>query len=399
MNKNDIFERKKPAWSAVFALAFLATVLTISHVLPVSILTPLARDMQITEGVAGQTVTVATVVAFITSLFIVVVVRNLNRRILLLIFSIVMVISNLLVAVSPNLPMLLLARMLVGLAIGGFWAFNASLALRLVPATSVPKALSMIFGGVALSSLATPMAVYLETIIGWRGVFLCVAALGVLVLIWLFLTVPSLPAQGRSSLANLLRLVQRSQVWRGMVGIILSFTGYIALFTYLRPFLETVPGIGVRELTIILILFGIANVLGTPVAGMLLKWNLSLTLSLAPLLMSLISVGLVMFNQVSLLAAVLVVLWGFVSSAPPLGWSTWLTHTVPDEAESGGSLLFGATQFGVALGAAIGGVAIDRSGALGAVVVSGIILLLCSLVNFYATRAKERKSDYGHQTN
>ncbi len=382
---------EKSRWSAVFALAFLATVLTISHVLPVSILTPLARDMQISEGVAGQTVTVATMVAFITSLFIVVVVRNLNRRILLLMLSVLMVISNVLVAVSPNLPMLLLARMLVGLAIGGFWAFNASLALRLVPATSVSKALSMIFGGVALSSLAAPMAVYLETIIGWRGVFLCVAALGVLALIWLFLTLPALPAQGRSSLGNLLRLVQRSQVWCGMVGIILSFTGYIALFTYLRPFLETVPGIGVRELTIILILFGIANVLGTPVAGTLLKWNLPLTLSLAPLLMSLLSVGLVIFNQVSLLAAVLVVVWGLVSSAPPLGWSTWLTHTIPDEAESGGSLLFGATQFGVALGAAVGGVAIDRSGALGAVVVSGIVLMLCSLVNFYATRSSAPK--------
>lgn len=382
---------EKSMWSAVFALAFLATVLTISHILPVSILTPLARDLQITEGAAGQTVTVATVVAFITSLFIVVVVRDLNRRILLLLFSVLMLISNLLVAVSPNLLMLLLARLLVGLAIGGFWAFNASLALRLVPATSVPKALSMIFGGVALSSLAAPIAVYLETIVGWRGVFLCVAALGVIALIWLFLTLPSLPAQGRSSLGNLLRLARRSQVWRGMVGIILSFTGYIALFTYLRPLLETVPGVGVRELTIILILFGVANVIGTPVAGKLLGKNLRLTLTLAPLVMSVLSVGLVMFSQVSLLAAVLVVLWGFVSSAPPLGWSTWLTHTVSDEAESGGSLLFGATQFGVALGAAVGGVAIDRNGAFGAVVLSGILLLLCSLVNYSATRVSATK--------
>lgn len=385
---------EKSSWRAVFALAFFATVLTISHLLPVNLLTPLARDMQISEGVAGQTVTSTTVVAFITSLFIVVVVRNLNRRVLLLLLSVLMVVSNLLVVISPNLPMLLLARMLLGVAIGGFWAFNASLAMRLVPATSVPKALSMIFGGVALSSLAAPMAVYLETIIGWRGVFLCVAALGGVALVWQFLTLPSLPAQGRSSLVKVFNLLQRSQVWRGMVGVILSFTGYIALFTYLRPFLETVPGVGVRELTIILILFGIANVIGTPVVGTLLEWNLGLTLTLAPLVMSLISVGLFMFNHVSLLTVVLVVLWGFVSSAPPLGWSTWLTHTVPGEAESGGSLLFAAIQLGVALGAAVGGVAIDGSGVLGAVVVSGIVLLLCSLVNFYATRASAAKFNF-----
>ena len=382
---------EKSRWNAVFALACLATVLTISHILPVSILTPLARDMSITEGVAGQTVTSTTVVAFITSLFIVVAVRNLNRRLLLLSFAVLMVISNVLVAVSPNLPMLLLARMLVGFAIGGFWAFNASLALRLVPAESVPKALSLIFGGVALSSLAAPLGVYLETIIGWRGVFFCVAALGILSFIWLFITLPSLPAQGSSSLSKLFQVLKRSQVWRGMIGIILSFTGYISLFTYLRPYLENVPGVGVRELTIILILFGIANVVGTPVAGTFFKWNLPLTLTLAPLLMSLLSVGLFLFNQSSLLAIVLVVLWGFVSSAPPLGWSTWLTKTVPDEAETGGSLLFGATQFGVALGAAVGGIAIDRSGALGAVVVSGILLLVGSLVNVYATRANNTR--------
>ncbi|MEZ4630476.1 MAG: MFS transporter [Deinococcales bacterium] len=382
---------EKPKWNAVLALTCLATVLTISHLLPVSLLTPLAQDLQITEGNAGQTVTSTTMVAFITSLFIVIVVRNLNRRTLLLWLAFFMMASNLLVAISPNLPLVLLARMLLGVAIGGFWVFNVALALRLMPAPLVPKALSLIFGGVALSSLAAPMAVYLETIIGWRGVFLIVAALGGIAFIWLFLTLPSLPGQARASLNNLLNLVKHPQVWPGMLGVILSFTGYLALFTYLRPLLETVPGVGVGELTIILIVFGIANVIGTSLAGTLLNWNLNLTLTLAPLVMSLLSTTFLMFNQIFLLAALLIVLWGLVSSAPPLGWSTWLTKTVPDEAESGGSLLFGATQLGVALGSAVGGVAIDRSGPLGAVVVSGLILLLCAFVNFYATRSSTAK--------
>jgi DHA1 family purine ribonucleoside efflux pump-like MFS transporter len=100
------------------------------------------------------------------------------------------------------------------------------------------------------------------------------------------------------------------------------------------------------------------------------------------------AVGLVVFGSIPLVTAVLVALWGFAFSIIPVGWSTWLTRTVPDEAESGGGLFIATTQLAITLGAAAGGIAIDRSGAVGAVVVSGIVLLLSWPVTALGLRAR-----------
>ena len=361
----------KPAWGAVLALAFGVVVLTAAQTLPVSLLTPLAADLRISEGLAGQTVTATSAVALVTSLVIAFAARNLDRRVLLL-----------------------LGRMLLGIAVGGSWSFAAAVAMRLVPAALVPRALSIIFGGGAITTVAAvPIGSYLGSIVGWRGVFLVAAALALLALVWQFVALPSMPARGRTRLATMVHLLQHPQVRLGMLGVLLAFGGHSTYFTYVRPFLEVVTHVGVRELSGILLGSGIASVVGTSLAGAVLARNLRLTLALMPLLMSVLAVGLVVFGSVPLVTAVLVALWGFAFSIIPVGWSTWLTRTVPDEAESGGGLFVATTQLAITLGAAAGGIAIDRSGAVGAVVVSGIVLLLSSPVTALGLRARSASPD------
>jgi predicted MFS family arabinose efflux permease len=76
----------------------------------------------------------------------------------------------------------------------------------------------------------------------------------------------------------------------------------------------------------------------------------------------------------------MVTLWGVAFGAVPVAWSTWLTRTVPDEAESAGGLLVAAIQFAIAVGAAAGGAIFDSSGALGVFTASGLVLLLAALM-------------------
>jgi predicted MFS family arabinose efflux permease len=378
----------KPAWGAVFALAFGVVVLTAAQTLPVSLLTPLAADLRISEGLAGQTVTATSAVAFVTSLFIAFAARNLDRRVLLLVLALLQIVSNLLVTVAPNLPMLLLGRMLLGIAFGGIWSFCAAVTMRLVPEALVPRALSLIFGGGGITTVVTvPIGSYLGSIVGWRAVFLGVTVLALLALVWQAVALPTMPARGRTRLATMVHLLQHPQVRLGMLGVLLAFGGHFAFFTYLRPFLEGVTHVGVRELSGILLGSGIASVVGTSLAGAVVAWNLRLTLVLMPLLMSVLAAGLMVFGSIPLVTAVLVALWGLAFSIIPVGWSTWLTRTVPDKAESGGGLFVATTQLAITLGAAAGGIIIDYNGAVGVVVVSGIVLLLSSLVTALGLRA------------
>src|SRR6201991_2996817 len=91
-------EEVPAAWPAVFAMALGTFALVTAEFLPASLLTPMASSLGVTEGMAGQTVTVTALIALVTSLFISVLTRNIDRRVVLLSFSVLLVASNLLVA-------------------------------------------------------------------------------------------------------------------------------------------------------------------------------------------------------------------------------------------------------------------------------------------------------------
>src|ERR1700709_576824 len=114
------------SWSAVLALTLCASTLIASEFMPVSLLTPIAADLHLTEGQAGQAISVSGLFAVLTSLFIAAATRGLDRRTLLMGLTVLMLISGLVVSLAPDYPTLMVGRALVGVVIGGFWAMSAA---------------------------------------------------------------------------------------------------------------------------------------------------------------------------------------------------------------------------------------------------------------------------------
>ena len=178
----------RPNWSAVFAVAFCVACLITVEFLPVSLLTPMAQDLGVSEGVAGQSVTVTAFVAMFASLFITHIIGKTDRRLVVIAFSVLLTLSCLLVSFANNFTLLLLGRACLGLALGGFWAMSASLTMRLVPARTIPKALSVIFGAVSIALvIAAPLGSFLGGIIGWRHVFNGAALMGFVCIGWVWM--------------------------------------------------------------------------------------------------------------------------------------------------------------------------------------------------------------------
>jgi DHA1 family purine ribonucleoside efflux pump-like MFS transporter len=374
-----VTETAEPAWGAVFAMTLGVFGLITAEFLPASLLTPMAATLGVTEGMAGQTVTATAAVALVTSLVISVLTRNTDRRTVLLAFSVLLVGSNLLVAYAPNLTVMLLGRVLLGVAIGGFWTMSAATAMRLVPEAMVPRALSIIFSGVSVATVAAaPLGSYFGHLIGWRNVFLIATAIGVFAFAWQWFTLPRMASNGSARMGTLLEVMKRPAMRAGMLAVILVFTGHFAFFTYLRPFLETVTGVGVNGLSGMLLGFGVANFIGTSLAGFLLERNLRLTLLLMPLAMGTMALVLVLLGRAPVADAVLVALWGMAFGCVPVAWTTWITRTVPDEAESGGGLIVAAVQLAITLGAAVGGVVFDHAGANGVFVGAAVALIVAA---------------------
>ncbi|WP_413990639.1 MFS transporter [Labrys okinawensis] len=373
--------RQTAAWGAVISMLLGVFGLVTAEFLPASLLTPIARDLRVTEGLAGQAVTATASVALITSLLVASLSRSVDRRHLLLGFSVLLIASNLLVASATSLTALVLGRVALGVGLGGFWTMAAATAMRLVPEAQVPRALSIIFTGVSAATIfAAPFGSFVGEIAGWRTVFLLAAGLGALALVVQFATLPSMAPQGHARLRTLIDVLARPQIGLGMIAVTLVFTGHFALFTYIRPFLETVTGVGVGGMSAILLGFGIANFLGTLLGGFLLERDMRLTLTVMPLVMGVLGLVLAALGSAPLADAVMIALWGLAFGAVPVAWSTWLTRAVPDEAESGGGLIVAAVQLAISIGASAGGVFFDVSGARGVYAAAGIVLLVATLI-------------------
>ncbi len=210
----------RPNWSAVFAVAFCVACLITVEFLPVSLLTPMAQDLGISEGLAGQSVTMTAFVAMFSSLFITHIIGRTDRRYVVMMFAVLLTLSCLLVSFANSFALLLLGRACLGLALGGFWAMSASLTIRLVPMRVVPKALSVIFGAVSIALvIAAPLGSFLGGIIGWRNVFNGAALMGALCIVWVIKALPSLPGEAAHQQQNMFSLMKRPGVLAGMSAI------------------------------------------------------------------------------------------------------------------------------------------------------------------------------------
>lgn len=282
-------------------------------------------------------------------------------------------------------------RALIGIVIGGFWSMSAATAMRLVPESQVPRALAIFNGGNALATtIAAPLGSFLSQYIGWRGAFFSVVPLAALALAWQFLTLPSMPARDASRKASVFGIVRVPKVGFGMISVAFIFMGQFALFTYVRPFLEAVARVNVSTLSSLLLIMGVAGLLGTYLIGVLLKTRLYGLLIAMPRAMALIAIGLISSAGSLPVVAALLAAWGLIGTAAPVGWWTWLSKVLPDDAERGGGLMVAIIQLAITLGATVGGLFYDASGYQSTFGVSATLLCLSAVLAYLASRSTRR---------
>lgn len=375
-------------WGAVFALTLCVSTLIASEFMPISLLTPIATDLRLTEGGAGQAISVSGIFAVVTSLFISSATKGIDRRAVLLALTLLMIASGLIVTFAPSFAVLMLGRALIGVVIGGFWSMSAATVMRLVPEDQVPRALALLNGGNALATtIAAPLGSFLGQYIGWRGAFFSVVPLAAITLVWLFASLPTMPSDRSAGAASVLRVLRRPHAPYGMAAVTLLFMGQFALFTYLRPFFETVTRVNVSTLSLILLIIGGAGLLGTTLIGFILRRTLYGVLVAMPVAMAFIALALTWVGASPVPTAVLLAGWGLIGTAAPVGWWTWLSKVMPDDAEAGGGLMVAVIQLAITAGAAFGGFLYDMGGHQLTFPVAAATLCGAGLMAYLGTRA------------
>lgn len=296
-----------------------------------------------------------------------------------------MAVSGLIIALASSYLVYMAGRAMIGIAIGGFWSMSAATAIRLVPEHQATGALATV--------VAAPLGSYLGVTVGWRGAFLCLVPIAVVAFIWQCISLPSMDAnKSHTSRGAVFHLLSRRIVAVGMLACGLFFMGQFALFTYVRPFLESVTRVDSLGLSLILLAIGVAGFVGTLIVAIFLNAKFYSTLVTIPLLMAVIAITLILTGHHVWAVGLLLVFWGLLATAAPTGWWIWIARTLPQDAEVGGGLMVAVIQLSIALGSTVGGMVFDHLGWQSAFVLSGGLLAAAAALTVFTSRQEARSA-------
>ena len=365
-------EPARASWAGVASLGLGVFALVMAEFLPASLLPHIAADLDVSEGAAGQSVSVTAIVAALAGLMVPVLLHKLDRRHLMLGLSSAAVTSAVLVAIAPSYLVLLAARVLLGISIGGFWSLAISLTARLVPADKLGRGLTVVNIGVSLATVAAiPLGTWLGEVWGWRAVFALAAGVGMLAVVFQAAVLPRVQSSTAAGFRPLFATLRSRMVVVGLVAMAFVVGGHFVGFTYIRPAAGEIGGLDASQLAVLLVVYGVAAFAGNVVAGPLVDKRMRLAVLLVP---AAIGIAMIIFafaggTAVGVIAAVAV--WGLGFGAVPTALTTWIARAEPTRLESVGGLQAAVFQVSIAVGAALGGLLVDSIGVQTALLVGG----------------------------
>ncbi|MFG3102791.1 MFS transporter [Streptomyces sp. NPDC048182] len=351
--------------------------------LPVGLLTPLSEDLDISVGTAGLMVTAQGVAAGLGVPFIVAWTRRVDRRRLLSTLLAVLAAGNLVTALSPNYPLILLTRLGMGFASGVFWAIGVGMAMRVVPERHANRAAAVVMSGISAATvLGIPLGTLVEAHSDWRTTFGVWAGLSVLVFLAVALLIPALPSQNAVSVREVFGLPVTDAGLRAVLCVVVLFVlGHFGAYTFVRPYLEDTAAASAGFVTLVLIVFGVGGAVGNLVAGFTVDRSPRRTFVVGAV--GLLA-ALLLLRAVGGGAVVALVLWELSFGAVQLAQVNMTPAAAPDTFEAAMSLNTMAYNTSIALGALFGGLFADHLGVT-RIVWFGVALIGASLLLRLAT--------------
>ncbi|MGC0054080.1 MFS transporter [Ochrobactrum sp. MYb15] len=375
-------------WFAVLSMAATSFALVSAEFLPAGLLTPMARDLGISEGTAGQVVTATASVGAVTAMLSNVLIGRLNRKIVLVGLSALAIASNILAAVATDFWLLLLGRAGLGIALSAFWALSVAVVARLVGTNATGRGMAIVTLGVSLATIAAPsMGALISDWLGWRSAMAMTAGLAALAMLLQWISLPTLPASTSNSLIDVLRLTRRRGIQLGMLAILLLMTGHFAGSVYVRPFLEQVTLLTTGPIALALLGFGIAAVIGNMAGGRMADTNIRTALVTTAALMALAALALVLWGAHIGVAFGFATLWGFAFGMAPVVLPTNLSRAAPDALEAAGSLMVTSFQIAITIGAVVGGYVVDTFGATAPLTLTAVLAAATALLAILQPRS------------
>lgn len=368
------------SWFGVLAIALGAFALVVTEFLPVGLLPGISRDLGISEGTAGLAVTATALLGFLAAPITAMSIGKADRRLVLLGMTLLLIVSSVMSATAKNFETLLIARVILGIGVGGFWAISITAAARLVPDEKVHSASSIVFAGISIGSVVSvPAGSYIGALYDWRIAFMAASVLAVLVLLIQLFALPKILMEHGVQMSSFFGLLKSAKVRAIFLTVIFIVAGQYCGYTFVTPYLEQITLVDTNVLSTLLFIYGVAAVAGNFLGGTLAGKNLHLTVvaTVVVFLIALISMAL-FATSVSVITFTLIV-WAVSWGMAPVGTQLWLYNATRHDPEAAQAVNTSVFQLSIGLGSLMGGAAVNHVGLHSSMWLGAVIMALAVL--------------------
>lgn len=377
MNKLEYLQNQKRVswrnWLAVVTLGISSFAIVTTELAPIGLLSPLAAEFGQTEANAGLIVTAYAWVAALAALLSATFMGRLPRKPLLVCLMLILTVSSTIAAWGSEFATLLGARMIGALAHGAFWAMIGSIGAQLVPPRQLGLATSIIFGGVSVASvLGVPLANLLAQLDGWRTAFMVIAVLSLAAALAIALTVPRLSASTTIGMNTLIDVLKNRIFQRIYLATACAITAHFAAFTFIEPLLSSALNIRVNLISTLLLIFGIAGVVGNLISGKLIDHHIKHLVLASLILMaaSVLVIGILPAESSALVVGALLLGWGASVAIVFVGFQTWILRLAGQAAMPASAIYVAIFNAAIGAGALLGGIILSMTSLSGLMVIA-----------------------------
>ncbi|WP_144550061.1 MFS transporter [Bacillus sp. X1(2014)] len=346
----------------------------------IGILPAIAEHFHVSISNAGWLVSLFALVVAISGPTMPLLFSCINRKKVMLLVLGVFVLGNIVSIFTSNFTILLIARIIPAIFHPIYCSLAFTVAAASVSKEEAPKAISKVFIGVSAGMVVgVPIASFLASAVSFEMAMAFFAIVNAIVFIATLLFVPSIPVKERLSSGAQLSVLKKSITWLSIMTVILLNSAVFGVYSYFAEYLKTVTNMSSNTISLMLFIFGGANIIGNIVAGRLLTKNANKFVASFPFVLGITYILLFSFGQFTFPMAFITLIWGILGGIGGNINQYWIISAAPEAPDFANGLFLSACNIGTTIGAAVGGLFISEMGTHYVVLV-GILSLILSLV-------------------